>query len=116
MNYLNEDSKDAFLDMEVLERPDLRYASMKDKKWVLCPKCKGHGGWNLKLNAYPDQKVPKMKHFRSSCSQCWSWGWVEEESLDATCVHDWEHTTHKMFDHSMTCTKCGRERRYDSSG
>lgn len=45
--YLEPTDPDAFVDHELLSPvPSMGYT-------VECPQCKGHGGWNLQLNAYP---------------------------------------------------------------
>jgi len=88
----------------------------------VCPKCKGHGGWNLRMHAYPlpagvadtPQTRHSYAHFRQSCGHCNGWGYV---SPDETCTgHEWENPV------SMgrcltryTCSKCGQVREFDSS-
>lgn len=99
----------------------------------LCPLCKGHGGWNLKLNSYPLRDLEdtpdnrhKYSHFRGHCSQCNGWGWVKEGSLDATCIHDYNEISYDECRklnvyhagrcwHVYKCSKCGETRGYDSS-
>lgn len=83
--YLKPTDENAFLDWDKKKIP-------KDKKE--CPQCKGHGGWNLKINAYPLYKKRNTKknrhlfsHFRASCDCCNGWGYVEK-SLDH--IHKWK--------------------------
>jgi hypothetical protein len=86
-----------------------------------CPLCKGHGRWNLELNAYG-----KGVHFQQMCSQCRGFGYVESGSLDATCIHEWKEIGHKeanelgvrtwgMCCHVYLCGKCKKTSVEDSS-
>jgi hypothetical protein len=50
---------------------------------VECGKCRGHGGWNLQLDAYGPGK-----HFRASCNNCTGWGYVPEEQ--GSHIHEWD--------------------------
>jgi RNA polymerase subunit RPABC4/transcription elongation factor Spt4 len=87
MDYLTPDSPDAFIDF-----PPLKVIPDNSK---VCPVCKGHGGWNLRLNAYPlyTENTPenrhKFSHFRAGCNHCNSWGYVDQNENCPT--HDWEH-------------------------
>lgn len=79
---------------------------------VVCPKCKGWGGHNLRLNAYGPGK-----HFKSSCDQCVGWGYVRES--DSQCIHEWDYKTRVNVGNCLniyTCVKCGQKRTVDSSG
>ena len=78
---------------------------------TLCPKCQGHGGWVLRLNAYGHGL-----HFNAACAQCNTWGWVG--SADADCIHKWEPSLDRttMFQNKQECSKCGRTAVHDSSG
>ena len=115
MGYLTHTDPNAFLDMEVGEKADY----MKD--YILCPKCKGHGGWNLRIDAYG-----KGKHFRCSCGQCNGWGYVHPDSTSATCIHDFVGvsedecnrrgiTHHGRCWHVYECKHCGQITSHDSS-
>ncbi len=85
-----------------------------------CPRCKGHGGWNLRLNAYPLHSLEdtaanrhRYAHFRASCPQCNGYGWTD----DLACIHDYERAESiAMFQHVEQCRKCGTSRLLDSSG
>jgi hypothetical protein len=114
--YMTPEHPDAFTDMDVHGSPDMRFTDMPGP-WVRCPKCKGHGGWNLLLNQYPSD-IPAHRHFRAACMQCNGWGWVKQDSVDATCIHDLKEVpTGRMFDHRYVCTKgCGKDFTVDSSG
>jgi hypothetical protein len=112
-----------FTDMELLDRPDLVFTSYKPRgKFVLCPLCKGHGGWNLQRDAYGEGR-----HFRASCAQCNGYGWVDNyEPRDLECIHEYrennsravELTGGKLFyqEHLWICKKCDRFMVVDSSG
>lgn len=117
-----------FIDFPLMEIPN------KNIPYTLCPKCKGHGGWNLKVNSY---KLPegvedtsenrhRYCHFRAHCGQCNGWGWVQENSIDAKCMHDYIELTYKeclehnikhfgMCWHVYRCSKCGTTKSVDSS-
>lgn len=93
-----------------------KYPEKKD--FVPCPKCKGHGKWNLLLNEYrPAHPGGPRQHFQASCGQCWSWGFVAPNSLDATCMHDYHEIQPKerfRCSHTIECKKCGRQISYSS--
>lgn len=152
--YLTPDHPDAFVDfpppLEHLHEP---YKGKLPEGCVLCPKCKGHGGWNLMLFGYPktpedenrirnylrETPIGKLRHnmspeefrhnyvhFRSSCSQCTGWGYVNKGSKDETCLHEMaeisQEECHKqgishfgMCWHVEQCIKCGQISSYDSS-
>ena len=90
------------------------------KGLVICPKCQGHGGWNLRLNAYslhgyPDTRENRHRysHFRASCSSCWGYGYLQPGQ---TCVHEWDYyRTIGRCLHEWKCVKCGAIREVDSS-
>lgn len=109
-----------FTDIAVRPRPDLKFPGSKPGTWVLCPKCHGHGRWNLQLEVYgpvPGDPSGKRQHFQGSCSQCWGWGWVDATSTDATCLHTFsEIAPDQPFrcSHTLRCTACGLKRSYSS--
>lgn len=100
--YIQPEDPQAFMGMEIKTQP------MDWPERELCPKCKGYGGWHLRLNAYGEGV-----HFDSSCSQCWGWGWVAKE--DAECIHQWSEYKIGKCLHEWVCKKCGRKRTVDSS-
>lgn len=85
-----------------------------------CPVCKGHGGWNLRLNAYPlhgyadtPENRHRYTHFRANCPQCNGYGWTN----DLACLHDFVRVgSIAMFQHKDECRKCGMAVVNDSSG
>jgi len=115
--YLDTTDKDAFVDFPGKLRPSSAYPSRSSE----CPKCKGYGGWNLKLNAYPLHNLEdnaenrhKFSHFRQGCYHCSGWGWVREE--DANHVHDWDFVSNlgnclNLYE----CNICGKTWQVDSS-
>lgn len=123
-NYLTPDHPDAFVDHPTVEEK----RAVWDKLMIhaplgTCPLCKGHGGWNLALNAYPlrdrentRENRHKYVHFRASCRQCNGWGFVVEQR-DLDCIHTREETKHDnvrcLTDYR--CTKCGKTEQIDSS-
>jgi len=113
--YLEPTDPNAFLDFP-LRKPKPEYGYIEE-----CPKCMGHGGWNLKLNAYPlhqYEDIPENRHryshFRAGCFHCWGWGFVRPE--DADHVHDWQHV--KVLGNCLDlyeCSVCNKQWQVDSS-
>lgn len=121
-----------FTDMTLMSPPTGYPCKAEDA--VLCPLCKGYGGWNLSLNSYPlpqgyddtPENRSKYVHFRAHCNQCNGWGWVRADSADATCIHEYkelsvEQSQQKgikhwgMCWHVYECSKCGHTMSQDSS-
>ena len=110
MEYLTRESPEAFTDYPPLienERGAAKHPIPVGS--VQCPKCKGHGGWNLRLNAYGPGR-----HFRAACDQCNHWG--HTTAKDAQCVHTFDNGRNVGRCLTLyTCTKCGTKRTVDSS-
>lgn len=53
-----------------------------------CPVCKGHGAFHLSHN--PDTRNGCYPYFDASCGQCNGWGYVDPNSIDASCIHKWK--------------------------
>lgn len=110
--FMDYNHPDAFVD-HVRKEP--RYGMTKE-----CPRCKGYGGWNLQLNAYPLHTYPntpenrhRYSHYRSSCGHCNGWGFVSSE---VTCDgHEWkfEKNLGRCYNRHR-CTKCGQQWDVDS--
>lgn len=113
--YLEPTDKEAFVDHPTM------CPSPETGLTVECPQCKGHGGWNLELNAYPlrdKADTPRNRHlfshFRASCSNCWGWGYVRQEEDH---VHEWNRTRNVgNCQNIWECEVCGKEITVDSSG
>lgn len=120
MTFMTIDSPGAFQDIPK-RWPDAD--PQKDTSLrVECPRCHGHGKFNLELDAYG-----KGRHFQSMCGQCNGWGSVVKGSLDETCIHERREVEqsecrkrgivhHGMCWHVNECKKCGQLSAYDSSG
>ena len=124
VEYLTPEHPDAFVDM-------FKHKPQHEFKHE-CPKCKGHGGWNLMLNAYGlppgyENNITnrhKYSHFRAHCAQCNGWGYT---ILSETCIHVFDRELNpdecRMRDishfgrcwHVVECSKCGKVNAYDSS-
>lgn len=114
MKYIEPTDPEAFVDHP---KQTVLYEHLS----VECPQCKGHGGWNLKLNEYPlhgKDDTPENRHFfshfRASCSHCNGYGYVSPE--DADHVHNWvfvKNTGRCLNLHE--CTVCGKQWEIDSS-
>jgi len=105
---------DAFVDYPLRE-PSPQYGLTK-----MCPKCQGHGGWNLALNQYRMHNYPdtpenrhRYAHFTCLCGNCTGWGYVHESQ---TCVHDWEYSRNVgRCLNEYKCIHCGKLNQVDSS-
>lgn len=117
MCYLTPTSPEAFVDFTKHELPVKHHPD-----WTVeCPQCKGYGGWNLRLNAYPLRDMPdtaenrhRYSHFRAACSHCYGWGYVAP--ADADHVHDWQHVRNLGNCLNLyKCSVCNKLREVDSS-
>lgn len=76
---------------------------------VECAQCRGHGKWNLKLDAYGPGK-----HSRAHCNNCNGWGYVPE--AQGSHVHEWGRgETIGRCMTRYTCAGCGQVNDVDSS-
>ena len=112
-HFMDHMHPDAFVDFSV-RSPEYGMTKM-------CPRCQGHGGWNLKLNAYrlpegyEDNSYNRNRyvHFHTLCGNCNGYGYVHESQ---TCVHDWEYS--RGVGKCLTeykCVHCGQLQVIDSS-
>lgn len=100
--YLTHDDPAAYEGLPKLQ-PNLQYGFVHE-----CPKCKGHGGWILRKDAYG-----AGEHFMAGCADCGGFGYTHDP---VTCVHDWsERETIGRCLHTWTCSKCGAQQTVDSS-
>lgn len=120
--FLEPTHADAFVDWQP-ETDSVRAMRVEHGLTKECPRCKGHGGWNLALNQYP---LPQGKentaanrhtfvHFRASCSHCNGWRYVRETE---NCPgHEWQHVRNTGNCLNLyRCAVCGKEWEIDSSG
>jgi hypothetical protein len=114
-----------FQDLEVKDKSQFaktRGVAVTDV--VECPLCHGYGGWNIRLDAYGPGR-----HFKAMCYQCSGWGWVDGNTIDAYCVHQFREIDHRgarklgmkvwgtrRTDHYYVCEGCGKTKYVDSSG
>jgi len=77
--YWNSTHPRAFENMEVRANHNPHY--------IACPKCHGHGAWHL--SHYPNTRKDAYAYFDASCAQCFGWGYVDPNTVDATCIHEW---------------------------
>ena len=102
MTYLTNKDNDAYLDY-----PEKRPIPIGNKE---CPVCEGHGGWNLKLNAYGEGK-----HFKCTCSHCNGWGYIDENEICSGHEWQWVANLGNCYN-KYECTKCHKTWDVDSSG
>jgi len=115
--YLERTDPDALVDYPPADPAKAAEIGMTE----LCPKCKGYGGWNLKLNAYPlhqyedpPENRHKFSHFRAGCDHCIGWGYVRPE--DADHIHEWKRVgSLGNCLHLDKCKICGKQWQVDSS-
>jgi len=114
-DFLTPDHPDAFLDHPRKE-PWLNYT-------VECPRCRGHGGWNLSINSYnlhgkPDtpENRHRYSHFRKICDHCGGHGYVSKETAAKCSGHEWKFLQNlgRGYD-QYKCIHCGQINAYDSS-
>ena len=122
--YLEHDSPDAFLDYPEEQPENVLRMARENGMTQRCHVCKGHGGWNLRLNAYnlwDREDTPENRHnfshFKCSCGQCNGWGWIKPDSADAKCEkHEWVHAKNLgRCLHLYECKNCGKQHEVDSS-
>jgi hypothetical protein len=99
------------------------FPGIKDKSNdCICPKCKGFGGWNLILNAYPLHGKPDTKEnrhlytaYKAICGQCNGFGWVSKDNMK--CIHEWAFSHQDVYDRVVKCIYCNKKQvTQDSSG
>jgi hypothetical protein len=114
--FMTPEHPDAFLDYPPVVKPSADYG-LSDTP---CPRCHGHGGWNLKINAYPLHRYEdtaenrhRYAHFRSLCPSCNGWGFMREGQ---TCAHEWgsARSVGRCLT-EWTCIHCGVKSIVDSS-
>jgi RecJ-like exonuclease len=114
--YTGPDHPDAFVDYPLAPKP--HYEGMFTDE--PCPRCKGHGGWNLQVNAYSlhgKEDTPENRHlfahFRAMCGSCNGWGYMR---VGQTCAHEWgsPRTVGRCLT-EWTCVHCGEKTQVDSS-
>ncbi len=114
--YLEPNDEGAFLDHPRME-PSGNYN-------IECPLCKGHGGWNMRLNAYPlhgKENNPanrhQFSHFRCICRHCNGWGYVDAATAAKCQGHDWVFVRNTGNCLNLyECKHCGEKNVVDSSG
>lgn len=91
---------------------DFRQKPSWMKNAIPCPKCQGHCSCIVTENAYgPGQ------HFKYACTQCGGMmplGWVEANSKDSQCVHEFIGKNLGRGLTIYTCVKCNTQQTIDS--
>ena len=115
--FIDRHDPDAFVDFPQADRAAAEEIGRTEE----CPKCQGHGGWNLKLNAYPlrqhadtPENRHKFSHFRASCDHCVGWGYVKPDDTDH--IHEWIFVRNLGNCLNLhECEICGKQWQIDSS-
>ena len=115
IRFLSPEDPDAFVDWPAsVEAPP--------EGFIICPQCKGYGGWNLSVNRYPlpdglydtAENRHLHVHFLAGCNNCWSNGFVPEAQGDH--VHEYKSVeTTQRGDNVWECQGCGDRVKVDSS-
>ena len=105
MKYLEPTDPDAFVDY-----PKMEYNPKMSWNDTECPKCFGHGGWNLSIS----QPHFHTSHFRAHCNQCHGNGWLP--AANTACIHDlkWVKNIGNCLN-LYGCIKCEHTEEWDSS-
>jgi DnaJ-class molecular chaperone len=117
--YIQPTDNDAFVDFPEVKKPNDFDKSLT--RIHQCQKCKGHGGWNLRLNAYKlhgkedtSQNRHNFSHFRASCDNCNGYGLVR--TIDKDHIHDWKYIKSSgRCLHIYQCSICQAKKEVDSS-
>lgn len=113
--YLTYTDTDAFTDWPKMQ-PNIIFGYTKE-----CNRCNGHGGWNLKLNAYPlhhyennRENRHRYSHFRAVCDHCNGWGYT---SPDESCIgHEWKLNKNlNSYQQQYQCLHCVKSMYVDTS-
>lgn len=115
--FMTHTDPNAFIDHPMADQEEAKKMGFS----CLCQKCKGHGGWNLELNAYPlrgkdntPENRHKYSHFRAHCTNCHGWGYVNETCGDH--IHEWSFVRNLGNCLNLhRCDTCGKEWEIDSS-
>lgn len=84
-----------------------------------CSICRGHGGWNLLLGAFPVTSLENTSeirhmysHMKATCQGCSGHGWVRPEGRG--CVHEyrWVGVSGKLT--HFTCVHCNSTVSWDT--
>lgn len=75
-----------------------------------CGICRGHGGWNLLLGAYPSPRENTSEnrhlysHMKATCHGCAGHGWIR--TSEKRCVHEFRWTGVMDRRTQFTCVHC----------
>ena len=112
--YTDEHHPNAFIDFPPVQPPPPGRTP--------CPRCHGHGGWNIRMHAhqvppkYPDtpENRHRFAHFQAACTNCNGWGHVPEAQGDH--AHRWVTLRWTSSVHTQQCEDCGTLWEVDTSG
>lgn len=125
VQYLTPKDEGAFVDFPKAKMDSL---CVSIGRTFECPRCKGHGGWNLALNSYPlhsyedtPENRHRYAHFKCMCEICNGYGYVRQSELNQNsgCLnngHIWSFAQNlgKCYNR-YKCLVCGTHQEVDSS-
>ena len=107
ITYIQSGDSEAWVDWP--ERRGIPLFMSKDS--VQCVQCKGHGGWNLLLGAYPLNEqisTPDSRHayshMKTTCHVCAGHGWISDNNR--SCVHEYRLSHVVNHRTQFNCVKC----------
>lgn len=116
MKYLEPTDDGAFEDFPIIDPLPAAESGMVHE----CPQCKGRGGWNLRLNAYPlhgkensPENRHKFSHFKAHCDNCHGYGYVFP--MQANHIHKWKFVKNTGKCLNLYECECGKKWEVDSS-
>lgn len=86
---------------------------------VKCSICRGHGGWNLLLGAYPlarentSENRHLFSHMKATCHGCGGHGWLRPNS---DCVHELRYNGVSGKITHLSCVHCKKTVSWDTRG
>jgi hypothetical protein len=108
ITYIQSGDREAWVDYPAQKAVPPSYLSGYTKR---CPTCRGHGGWNLLLSAFPlsgkDNTVENrhlFSHMRATCHACSGHGWIRPD--DDRCTHEFRMTGVSNKLTHFSCVNC----------
>jgi len=109
ITYVQPGDAEAWVDWPVVNQRAPAWMSKDSEK---CGICRGHGGWNLLLAAYPlvegrdntSENRHLFSHMRTSCHACSGHGWIL--TSEKRCVHEYRYVGVSDQRTEFSCVYC----------